>query len=224
VGVTRVLVIDDHPIVLEGCRQLLQNAGIGDVLVANSVATGYRAFRRHNPDVVIIDLALEDRSLAGLDFIRRLGSANDKVGILVFSMYGDPIIVSRALQAGASGYLVKDHAADRLVEAVISVAAGQPYLAHDMAMKVALLGRRMGYSSFTQLTAREQQTLSLLAKGKSYREIAESLGVSYKTVANTTSHLKTVLGARTLAELVRLSVVEQLTADRSRPSDLLKKS
>jgi DNA-binding NarL/FixJ family response regulator len=222
--VTRVLVIDDHPIVLEGCRQLLQNAGIGDVLVANSVATGYRAFRRHNPDVVIIDLALEDKSLAGLDFIRRLGSANGKVGILVFSMYGDPIIVSRALQAGASGYLVKDHAADRLVEAVITVAAGQPYLAHDMAMKVALLARKMGYNSFAQLTAREQQTLSLLAKGKSYREIAESLGISYKTVANTTSHLKTVLGARTLAELVRLSVVEQLTADHSRPPAHLKKS
>jgi two-component system, NarL family, invasion response regulator UvrY len=224
VGVARVLVIDDHPIVLEGCRQLLQNAGIGDVFIANSVASGYRSFRRHNPDVVIIDLALEDKSLAGLDFIRRLGPANSKVGILVFSMYGDPIIVSRALQAGASGYLVKDHAADQLVEAVMTVAAGRPYLAHDMAMKVALLGRRMGYDSFAQLTSRELQTVSLLAKGKSYREIAESLGISYKTVANTTSRLKTILGARTLAELIRLSVVEQLTADRSRSPTQLKKT
>jgi two-component system, NarL family, invasion response regulator UvrY len=221
--VTRVLVIDDHPIVLEGCRQLLHNAGIGDVLVANSVTTGYRAFRRHNPNVVVIDLALEDKSLAGLDFIRRLGPANDKLGILVFSMYGDPIIVSRALQAGASGYLVKDHAADQLVEAVITVAAGRPYLAHDMAMKLVLLGKRMGYNSFEQLTPRELQTVSLLAKGKSYREIAETLGVSYKTVANTTSHLKTVFGAHTLAELVRLSVVDQMTADRSRPPAQLKK-
>jgi two-component system, NarL family, invasion response regulator UvrY len=102
------------------------------------------------------------------------------------------------------------------------VAAGQPYLAHDMAMKVALLGRRMGYDSFAQLTPREQQIISLVAKGKSYREIAEGLGVSYKTVANTTSHLKTVLGAHTLAELVRLSVVEQLTADYSRPAAHLK--
>jgi two-component system, NarL family, invasion response regulator UvrY len=186
------------------------------------VATGYRAFRRHNPNVVVIDLALEDKSLAGLDFIRRLGPANDKLGILVFSMYGDPIIVSRALQAGASGYLVKDHAADQLVEAVITVAAGRPYLAHDMAMKLVLLGKRMGYNSFEQLTPRELQTVSLLAKGKSYREIAETLGVSYKTVANTTSHLKTVFGAHTLAELVRLSVVDQMTADRSRPPAQLK--
>jgi two-component system invasion response regulator UvrY len=222
--VTKVLVIDDHPIVLEGCRQLLQNAGIGEVLIANSVASGYRMFRRHNPDVVIIDLALEDKSLAGLDLIRRLGPAGGKVGIIVFSMYGDPIIVSRALQAGASGYLVKDHAADQLVEAVITVAAGRPYLAHDIAVKVALLGKRMGYNSFAQLSPRELQTVSLLAKGKSYREIAESLGVSYKTVANTSSHLKTMLGARTLAELVRLSVVEQMTADRSRLPANLKKS
>jgi DNA-binding CsgD family transcriptional regulator len=91
-----------------------------------------------------------------------------------------------------------------------------------MAMKLVLLGKRMGYNSFEQLTPRELQTVSLLAKGKSYREIAETLGVSYKTVANTTSHLKTVFGARTLAELVRLSVVDQMTADRSRPPAQLK--
>jgi len=214
-GMTKVLVIDDHPIVLEGCRQLLQSAGIGQVLTANSVISGYRVFCRHNPDVVIVDLALEDKSLAGLDLIRRLALAGSKTGILVFTMYGDPIIVSRALQAGATGYLVKDYAADQLIEAVTKVAAGLPYLAHDIAVKVALLGRRMGNDSFAQLTPRELQTLSLLAKGKSYREIAESLGVSYKTVANTSSHLKTMLGARTLAELIRLSVVEQLTADHS---------
>jgi two-component system, NarL family, invasion response regulator UvrY len=212
---TKVLVIDDHPIILEGCRQLLQSAGIGEVLIADSIASGYRAFRRHNPNVVIVDLALQDKSLAGLDLIRRLGLAGSKTGILVFSMYGDPIIVSRALQAGATGYLVKDHAADQLIEAVTTVAAGRPYLAHDTAVRVALLGRRMDSTSFAQLTPRELQTLSLLAKGKSYREIAESLGVSYKTVANTSSHLKALLGARTLAELIRLSVVEQLTADHS---------
>ena len=208
----KVLVIDDHPIVLEGCRQLLQTAGIGEVLVANSIASGYRTFRRHNPDVVIIDLALDGKSLAGLDLIQRLGVAGSKARILVFSMYGDPVIVSRALRAGATGYLVKDHASDQLVEAVKAVAAGQPYLDHDIAVKVALLGRTMGHSPFAQLTSRELQTMSLLAKGKSYREIADTLGISYKTVANTSSHLKTILGARTLAELIRLSVVEQLTA------------
>jgi two-component system invasion response regulator UvrY len=220
----KVLVIDDHPIVLEGCRQLLQTAGIADVLVANSITSGYRTFRRHNPDVVIIDLALDGKSLAGLDLIQRLGVAGSKARILVFSMYGDPVIVSRALRAGATGYLVKDHASDQLVEAVKAVAAGQPYLDHDIAVKVALLGRTMGHSPFAQLTSRELQTMSLLAKGKSYREIADTLGISYKTVANTSSHLKTILGARTLAELIRLSVVEQLTAhdpnffDRSKSS------
>jgi two-component system, NarL family, invasion response regulator UvrY len=220
----KVLVIDDHPIVLEGCRQLLQAAGIGEVLVANSIASGYRTFRRHNPDVVIIDLALDGKSLAGLDLIQRLGVAGSKARILVFSMYGDPVIVSRALRAGATGYLVKDHASDQLVEAVKAVAAGQPYLDHDIAVKVALLGRTMGHSPFAQLTSRELQTMSLLAKGKSYREIADTLGISYKTVANTGSHLKTILGARTLAELIRLSVVEQLAAhdpnffDRSKSS------
>lgn len=214
-----VLVIDDHPIVLQGCRQLLQNAGIGEVLVADSMIDGYRAFRRSKPDVVVVDLALQDKSLGGLELIRQFRATGSTARILVFSMYGDPIIVSRALKAGAIGYLVKDHAADHLVEAILAVAAGRSYLDHDVAVQVDLLGRRTGRNSLPQLTTREMQTLSLLAEGKSYREIAGRLGVSYKTVANTSSHLKTRLGARTLSELIRLSVVEHLTAGhaRSRP-------
>jgi two-component system invasion response regulator UvrY len=210
---TRVLVIDDHPIVLDGCRHLLQNAGFDDVLVANSITAGYRLFRRHKPDVVILDLALGDKSLAGLELIRRLRLGPQAAAILVFSMYGDPAIVSYALQMGATGYLVKDHTAGQLVAAVTAVAAGQSFLDHEIAVKVALMGRKTGQNSFANLTSRELQMLSLLAKGRSYREIADSLGVSYKTVANTSAHLKGMLGARTLSELIRWSVVKQLVED-----------
>jgi DNA-binding NarL/FixJ family response regulator len=207
----KVLVIDDHPIVLEGCRQLIQSAKAGEVLVANTISSGYRAFRRYGPEVVIVDLGLGAHGLAGIELIRRLRMASPTVGIIVFTMHSDPVIVSRALQAGANGYLVKDQTAEQLVEAVLAVAAGRPYLDHDIAVRVALLGQRVGNQSFTQLTFRELQILLLLGKGKSYREIADSLGVSYKTVANTSSHLKVMLGARTLPELIRLSVVEQLS-------------
>jgi two-component system invasion response regulator UvrY len=210
---TKVLVIDDHPIVLEGCRHLLQNAGIDDVLVASSIPAGYRLFRRDKPDVVIVDLALGDKSLAGLELIRRLSLESRTAAILVFSVCGDPAIVSHALQAGATGYLVKDHGAGQLVEAVTAVAAGRAFLDHEIAVKVALLGRKAVQNSLAKLTSRELETLSLLSKGKLYREIADSLGVSYKTVVNTISHLKVMLGARTLPELIRLSVVKQLTED-----------
>jgi two-component system, NarL family, invasion response regulator UvrY len=139
----KVLVIDDHPIVLQGCRQLLHNV-IGEVLVANSMIDGYRTFCRHNPDVVVVDLALQGKGLAGLELIRRLRLTKSKTGILVFSMYSDAIVVSRALEAGATGYLVKDHATDQLVEAITTVAAGRAYLDHEIVVQVALLGRRSG--------------------------------------------------------------------------------
>ena len=210
---TKVLVIDDHPIVLEGCRHLLQNAGIDDVLVANSVPAGYRMFRRYKPDVVILDLALGDKSLAGLDLIRRLSQGPQTAAILIFSMYDDLAIISHALQMGATGYLVKDHTAGQLVEAVTAVAAGRSFLEHDIAAEVALRGRKAGQNSFAKLTSRELETLSLLAKGKSYREIADSLGVSYKTVVNTSANLKVKLQARTLSELVRWAVVKQLVEE-----------
>jgi DNA-binding NarL/FixJ family response regulator len=204
--VTRVLLIDDHPIVLQGLRQLLRDAGIEDVLEAADLVAGYRLYRRHRPDVVVIDLAMPGSGLGGLLVIRRIRLHDPHVGILVFSMHGDPVLVSRALEAGANGYLVKDTDSAHLLEAFEAVRAGNPYLSHDLAMKVALLGRRDQQSPMKELTPREIQTLALLAEGKPYGAIAGELNVSYKTVANTCSQLKAKLGVATLPELMRFGL------------------
>jgi DNA-binding NarL/FixJ family response regulator len=203
---TKILVVDDHPIVLQGCRRVLEDAGVGDVLEASSVVAGYRLYLRHHPDLVIVDLAMEGEGLGGLGFIRRLRLQNSRIPILVFSMHGDPIIVSRALEAGATGYLLKDTAPEDFLEACETVRNGTPYLDHHIAMQVALLGTRGRSNMFGAVTPRELQALALLADGKSYGQIADSLGVSYKTVANTFSHLKVKLGARNLPELVRTAI------------------
>jgi DNA-binding NarL/FixJ family response regulator len=209
---TTILVIDDHPIVAQGCRQLIEDAGLGTSVEANSSAEGLRAVHRFNPDVVIVDLGIDGNELAGLDLIERL-RAGSKAAVLVFSMHRDPIIVSRSLNAGANGYLVKDSAATKLVEAVRTVANGRPYLDHEIAMQLALHGPDKNKKLLADLTSRELQILTLLAKGKPYSEIAASLRVSYKTVVNASARLKTLLGAKTLPELIRsamecLSVVE----------------
>jgi DNA-binding NarL/FixJ family response regulator len=203
---TSVLVVDDHPIVLQGCRRMLVDAGVTAVLDARDVASGYKLFRRHHPDVVIVDLAMQGSGLGGLPLIRRIHAHDPSTRILVFSMHSDPIIVARALEAGATGYVLKDTSAAELMKAFEKVRAGTPYLHEDLAMRVALVHTPSRHNPLAELTSRELQTLSLLAEGKSYTVIAEELNVSYKTVVNVCSQIKQKLDVRSLAELVRSAV------------------
>ena len=203
---TSVLVIDDHPIVLQGCRRMLEDAGVAAVLEARDAVAGYRLYRRHRPEVVIVDLAMQGSGLSGLELIRRISAHDPEVRILVFSMHSDPIIVARALQAGATGYVLKDTSSEALLEAFEKVRAGTPYLSNELAMQVALAHTPARQNPLAELTPRELQTLSLLAEGKPYGRIAEELNVSYKTVVNLSSQLKQKLDSRNLPELIRTAV------------------
>lgn len=211
---TRVLIIDDHPIVLQGCRRVLQDAGVADVLEADSMVGGYRLYRRNLPDVVVIDLGLQGGGLGGLELISRMRRNDDRLPILVFTMHSDAVIVSRALKAGATGYVLKDAGPKDFLEAFEAVRRCRPYLSHQLAMQVALLGTPGSNSDLIQATPRELQTLALLAQGKPYTQIADDLGVSYKTVANTSSQLKAKLGARNLPELIRMAIQYFSSASR----------
>ena len=201
---TSVLIIDDHPIVLQGCRRMLEDAGVKTVLEARHAASGYRLYRRHHPDVVIVDLAMQGGGLRGLNVIRRMRSHDQRSRILVFSMHSDPIIAARALEAGATGYVLKD--SDELMKAFDQVRTGTPYLSNDLAMQVALVRTGVRANPLADLTPRELQMLSLLAEGKPYGRIADDLNVSYKTVVNACSQLKQKLNAKNLPELIRVAV------------------
>jgi two-component system, NarL family, invasion response regulator UvrY len=201
---TSVLIIDDHPIVLQGCRRMLEDAGVKTVLEARDATSGYRLYRRHRPDLVIVDLAMQGGGLGGLEVIRRMRSHDPRARILVFSMHSDPIIAARALEAGATGYVLKD--SNELMKAFDQVRSGTPYLSNDLAMQVALVRTGVRANPLADLTPRELQTLSLLAEGKPYGRIAEELNVSYKTVVNACSQLKQKLNAKNLPELIRVAV------------------
>jgi two-component system, NarL family, invasion response regulator UvrY len=203
---TSVLVIDDHPIVLRACRRMLEDAGATSVIEARDPTSGYRLYRRHRPDVIIVDLGMQGSGLGGLPLIRRIRSHDPRARILVFSMHSDPIIVARTLEAGATGYVLKDTAPEALLEAFEKVRSGAPYLSNDLAMKVALVHTPARQNPLADLTPRELQTLSLLSEGKPYGRIAEELNVSYKTVVNVSSQLKQKLEARNLPELIRTAV------------------
>jgi two-component system invasion response regulator UvrY len=204
---TSVLIIDDHPIVLQGCRRVLEDAGMAPVLTASDIVTGYRLWRRHEPDVAVIDLAIQGKGLAGIDLIRRIRAHKPRARVLVLSMHNDAMIIARSLEAGATGYVLKDTSSDQLVKAVQQVATGAPYLDAEIAMKVAMIGSgRAGANPLSDLTPRELQVLALLADGKPYDRIASELNVSYKTIVNVSSQLKQKLQAGNLPELISTAV------------------
>jgi two-component system, NarL family, invasion response regulator UvrY len=203
---TSVLIIDDHPIVLQGCRRVLEDAGIEPVLAASDLVAGYRLYLRHKPDVAIVDLAIQGKGLGGLELIRRIRAHDTGAHILVLSMHNDAMIVARSFEAGASGYVLKDTSSEELVKAVQQVSAGAPFLSSDLAIKVALTGSSARTNPLADLTPRELQVLALLADGKPYEAIARELNVSYKTVVNVSAQLKQKLKARTLPQLISTAV------------------
>lgn len=203
-----VLVVDDHPIVLQGCRRVLEDAGVEAIAEATNIVAAYRLFHRVRPAVVISDLTFQGSGLAGLTLIRRMRAVEPKTRVLVFSMHNDPVIVSRALEAGALGYVLKDHASMELFEAFERVRAGEVYLDRRLATEVAMLRADPRRTPESQMTPRERQILTRLAQGKSYSAIAADLSVSYKTVTNACSQMRQKLGVRTLAELIHVAVTQ----------------
>jgi DNA-binding NarL/FixJ family response regulator len=129
----RVLVIDDHPVVVQGCRQLLEGMDVREVLAAARLAEGFRLYRRRRPDIIITDLSINRHELAGLAFIRRVRLFDIRTPILVLTMHDDPVVAGRALEAGANGYLLKDIAAEELAAAIRELREGRVYVSRALA-------------------------------------------------------------------------------------------
>ena len=201
-----ILVVDDHPIVLQGVRRLAEAAGVGTVYEAADIVSGYRLFHRHQPDLVVADLSFRDDGLSGLSLIRRIRALDGEARILVFSMHADPVLVSRALESGALGFALKDAGPDAFHEALDAVHAGQGYLPHALATDVAMLNRSARPAPLATLSARELQILSLLSQGKSYEAIANAMAVSYRTIINASSSMRRKLGVESRAGLVQIAV------------------
>ena len=165
---TSVLVIDDHPIVLNGGRRALEDAGVQMVLEARDLVSGYRLYYRRHPDVVVIDLKMGAQDLGGLSLIRRIRLRDSWTQILVFSMHDNPVLVTSVLDAGASGYLLKGSPSEELVRAVMQIRAGKPYLISvtRVAIRVALRHSNPQLDPVANLTQREIQTLILLSQGR----------------------------------------------------------
>ena len=204
-----ILVVDDHPIVRAGCLQLIKQIPKSEVIEAETGEEGYYLFKTHSPDLVLLDITLP--GLGGLEVLRRMQANNKDSKILMFSMHEDPVFASRALQAGAKGYITKNNAADHLVEAIESVLAGNVYLSPDMAQQLAMLNVSSSTSELNDLSRRELEILRLVGEGKSINDMSEVLGISYKTVANNLTQIKSKLDISKTAELMRFAISHGLS-------------
>ena len=199
----KLLLVDDHAVVREGVRRLLSVSVEAEVIEAKTGREALTLFRAERPEVVILDLNLPGSG--GLDLLRRLLIEEPKTKVLIFSMHTTPLYVARALQAGAKGYISKGAGAEELVEAIKQVMAGGKYVERDLAADLALnvLGSD---EAGKPLSARELDIMRLLAKGKGLSDIADALGISYKTVANTCTAMKQKLLVDRTSDLIRVAV------------------
>ncbi len=206
----KILVVDDHPIVRSGLRRLLADDPEKILREATTAAEAMAALRSERPDLVILDLNLP--GIGGFEILRRLQSETPPLRILVLSMHDDPLYALRALEAGAQGYVSKNAPPAQLLEAIARISQGGTYVSPELAQELALFSARAPQHPLKDLSRRELDLLRLLGEGSSLQQIADALGLSYKTVANNCALLKTKLGVRSNADLVRVAIQNGVVA------------
>jgi DNA-binding NarL/FixJ family response regulator len=206
----RVLIVDDHPIVRQGLRRVID---LEPDLVVCGEAQGEReartALRDLNPDVIIVDISLVQGD--GLELVRNAHAQHPALPILVLSMHDEMIYAERLLAAGASGYIMKHAASEQLLVALRQVLEGGKYLSEAVA---GVLGQRrygtgagrVSSDPIDRLSNRELQVLNLIGRGQSSREAADALGLSVKTVETHRQSLKRKLNLATNAQLVQYAI------------------
>lgn len=201
-----VLLVDDHPVVCDGYRRLLEiEPDIRVVAEAGSGEAGCSQYKKHAPDVVVLDLSMP--GIGGLETIRRIKAHDPDAHILVFSMHTSETMVSHALQAGATGYLTKQGGMGQMVKAVREVARGERFLGAEYADGAEKHNVAAAPENPLQvLTSREFQLFKLMAEGHSIAEIAATLCISPKTVGVHHTNIMKKLGLQNSSQIVRLAI------------------
>lgn len=205
----RVLIVENHTIVRQGLRRLLEERGVSVVGEAEDGRSGYTLAVESRPDVVIMDIGLP--LLGGIEATRRIRKELPDTKIIMLTIHSEESYVYQSLEAGANGYLVKDTAADDMLNAIDAVLKGETYLSQNFSPKILQRYRKMMSSgksadTFSMLTNREREILQLIAEGYTSKEIAGMLFISIKTVENHRANIMSKLEIHDTAGLVRYAI------------------
>jgi len=206
----RVIIADDHAVVRQGIRHVLEEVpGLAVVGEAGEGEEAIRMVEQHAPDLLLLDISMPHKT--GLDVTKALRAGGSEVAILVLSMHDNPEYVLEAVRAGADGYVLKDVSPSELREAVERVCEGKEYFTDRVThqLSVALreeLERERRQGRLDQLTGREREVLIRVANGRTNREIAEEFGISPRTVETHRERVMAKLRIRTVAGLTRFVV------------------
>jgi DNA-binding NarL/FixJ family response regulator len=200
-----VLLVDDHPIVRQGLTQLINQepdlAVCGHAENANGACSAIAA---HRPDIVILDISLNGPD--GLAVLKDIRMSDAALPVLVLSMHDESIYAERALRAGANGYIMKQEATERVLEAIRRIRGGELYVSDRISKRLLrqiVNGPASGKSPMEALTDRELAVFRLIGKGHGTREIADDLHISVKTVETYQAHIKEKLSLKNGRELVQ---------------------
>ena len=202
----RVLIVDDHPAVREGLAlRIAQQPNLQVCGEAADVAEALKLVAATNPDVAVIDISLKSGN--GIDLIKRIKARNQTVRMLVWSMHGESLYAERALRAGAMGYINKEQATSKIIEAITQVLADKIYLSEQASAQ--LLNRSVGHgggdgshSAVESLSDRELEVFELFGRGLDTQQVADHMHISSKTVDTYRGRIKEKLNLNTVTELV----------------------
>ncbi|MEW6438604.1 MAG: response regulator transcription factor [Pseudomonadota bacterium] len=206
----KVLVIEDHPIVRDGCQRILNRRVDLEMIEASTAADGLVANKSMLPDVIVLDIGLPDSS--GLEILPKLLAENDRAAIIVLSMYGTQGFVTSALEKGAVGYITKNDDPNTILMAIDKVRGGEVYIGQAVAQTLVMTSMSPSIDPLRDLSDRERHIIALLGAGHSLTEISVELNLGYKTVANAVSLMKQKLKIATTTALVKFAVEHNLKA------------
>jgi DNA-binding NarL/FixJ family response regulator len=201
---TRVLLADDHALVRQGLKALLERQGFQVVCEVSDGQEAIRSVEKTQPDVAIIDISMP--ILNGVDAARELKKSSPKTKVILLTQHEEDQYVTEALRAGVKGYVLKGQAADDLVHAIQEVCRGSVYLSPHISRAVVDAYLSKTYVSNDPLSGRERQVLQLVGEGKSTKDIAVHLGISVKTAESHRARLMKKLDIHETASLVRYAI------------------
>ena len=207
----KILIADDHSMLRQGLRTLLEQYKHIVVAEATNGEDAFALFEKYHPDILILDLDMP--GIGGLSTLKRILHSNINAKVLIFSMHDDCVYATRALQDGAKGYVTKTDSPEVILDAINKILKGGRYINNDLAQNLSIQSIEDVDNPLQRLSPREFEVFRRIAEGGSLTSISEVMHIGYKTVANIQTSVRQKLGAETTGQLVRIAVRNGIVKD-----------